>query len=104
MKGKEKVEQPVLEGEDVQNKVAKEVIKIGNNVVVMGGCFEGPIIINDSAQNQIVSSFRSSQPRANDHEASSSKLDPKYHQPRWCPGGLTHSEEKVAVDACPREG
>jgi putative N-acetylmannosamine-6-phosphate epimerase len=49
MKGKEKVEQLVLEGEDVQNKVAKEVIKIGSNAVVMGGCFEGPIIINDSA-------------------------------------------------------
>jgi hypothetical protein len=51
MKGKEKVEQPVLEGEDVQNKVAKEVIKIGNNVVVMGGCFEGPIIINDCSES-----------------------------------------------------
>jgi hypothetical protein len=50
VKGKEKVEQSVLEGEDVWNSVAKEVIKIGNNVVVMGDCFKGPVIINGSAQ------------------------------------------------------
>jgi hypothetical protein len=50
-KGKEKVEQSVLGGEDAQRNVAKEVIKIGNNDVVMGDCFKGPVIINDSAQD-----------------------------------------------------
>jgi hypothetical protein len=45
------VEQSVLGGEDAQRNVAKEVIKIGNNDVVMGDCFKGPVIINGSAQD-----------------------------------------------------
>ena len=31
---------------------------------------------------------------ANDHEASSSKVADKYHQPRWCPEGLTHTQKR----------
>jgi len=32
---------------------------------------------------------------ANDHEADSSKIvADKYHQPRWCPSGLTHTEKR----------
>ena len=32
---------------------------------------------------------------ANDHEASSSKgAADKYHQPRWCPSGLTHTQKR----------
>jgi hypothetical protein len=50
IKGKEEVEQSVPRGEDVQSSVAKEVIKIGNNDVVMGDCFTGPVIINGSTQ------------------------------------------------------
>jgi hypothetical protein len=93
-KGKEKVEQSIPGGEDAQSSVAKEVIKIGNNDVVMGDCFKGPVIINDSTQDQVGDNFGSSQPRSKDHEASSSKTDPKYHQPRWCPGGLTHTQKR----------
>jgi hypothetical protein len=92
--GKEKVEQSIPTGEDVQSDVAKEVIKIDNNDVVMRDCFKGPIIISSSAQTQIGNNSGSSQPWANDHEASSSKTDPKYHWPRWCPGGLTHTEKR----------
>jgi hypothetical protein len=92
VKGKEKVEQSIPEGE--KSKVFKEVVKIGNNDVVMGDCFKGSVIINGYAQNQIGNSSRSSQPRGNDHETSSSKSDPKYHQPRWCPDGLTHTQKK----------
>jgi hypothetical protein len=73
------VEHSVPGGEDVQTSVAKEVIKIGNNEVVMGNCFKGSVIINGSTQAPVGNNSRSSQPRANDHEASSSKLDPKYH-------------------------
>jgi hypothetical protein len=50
VKEKEKVEQSVSGGEDAQSSVEKEVIKIGNNDVVMGDCFKGPVIINGSAQ------------------------------------------------------
>jgi hypothetical protein len=56
------VEQSILEGEDEQNSVAKEVIKIGNNDVVMGDCFKGLVIINGSTQTQIGNSSESSQP------------------------------------------
>jgi hypothetical protein len=71
------------------------VITISNNDVVMGDCFKGPVIINGSTQAQVGDNSRSSQPRAKDHEACSSKPDPKYHQPRWRPGGLTHTKRKL---------
>jgi hypothetical protein len=48
VQGKEKVEQSVPGGEDAQSSVAKEVIKFGNNDVVMGDCFKGTVIINGS--------------------------------------------------------
>jgi hypothetical protein len=60
VKGKEKVEQSIPEGE--KSKVVKEVIKLHNNDVVMGDCFKGSVIINGSAQNQIGSNFEYSQP------------------------------------------
>ena len=31
---------------------------------------------------------------ANNHEASGSKVADKYHQPRWCPEGLTHTQKR----------
>ena len=31
---------------------------------------------------------------ANDHEATSSGSASKYHQPRWCPPGLSHSQKR----------
>jgi hypothetical protein len=93
-KGKENVEQSIPGGENAQSSVAKEVIKIGNNDVVMGDCFKGPVIINGSTQAQVSDNFGSSQPRAKDHTTSSSKPNPKYHQSRWCPGGLTHTQKR----------
>jgi hypothetical protein len=79
------------------------VIKIGNNDTVMGDCFKGPVIINSSTKAQVGDNSRSSQPQAKDHEASSSKLDPNYHQPRWCPGGLTHTRKRKLQRMCARE-
>jgi hypothetical protein len=49
-KGKKKMEQSGPEDEEVQSSVVNEVIKMGNNVVVMGDCFKRPIIINGSIQ------------------------------------------------------
>jgi hypothetical protein len=88
------MEQSFLEGEKMQRSVASEVIKIGNNDVVMGDCFKGSIIVCGPAQAQVGNSYGPSQPGANDHEANSSKPDPKYHQPRWCLGGLTHTQKR----------
>jgi hypothetical protein len=79
----------------VQSNVANEVIQIGNIDVVMRDCFKGLVIINVSTQTEIGNSSEPSQPRANDHEASASKLDLKYHQPRWCSGGLTHTQKMM---------
>jgi hypothetical protein len=50
VKGKEKMEQSLLGGENAQSSVAKEVIKIADNDVVIGDCFKGPVIINGSTQ------------------------------------------------------
>jgi hypothetical protein len=63
----------------VQSSVAKEVIRIGNNDVVMGDCFQGLVIINGSTRAQVGNNSGSFQLQANDHEASLSKPNPKYH-------------------------
>ena len=41
---------------------------------------------------------------ANDHEAGGSKgaVD-KYHQPRWCPSGLTHTPQQKEIAAPPQQ-
>jgi hypothetical protein len=87
------MEQSVPGGEEVQSNVVNEVIKIGNNVV-MWDCFNGLVIIIDSVQAQVGNISEPSQLCANDHGASSSKSNPKYHQLRWCPGGLTHTQKR----------
>jgi hypothetical protein len=61
-KGREKVEQSIPGGEDAESSVAKEVIKIGNNDVVMGDCFKGLVIINSSTRAQVGNNSGSSQP------------------------------------------
>jgi len=41
---------------------------------------------------------------ANDHEAGSSKrAADKYHQPRWCPSGLTHTQKRKLQRHCNKE-
>jgi hypothetical protein len=67
---------------------------LGNNDVVMGDCFKGLVIISSSTRALVGNSSRPSWPRATDHEGSSSKLDPMYHQPRWCLGGLTNTKKR----------
>jgi hypothetical protein len=61
VKGKEKVEQSVPRREDAQSSIAKEVVKIGNNDVVLGDCFKGLIIINDSTRARVSNDSGSSQ-------------------------------------------
>ena len=79
------------EAQDIKENTMN-VIKIGSNDVVMWDCFKGPIVINGPVQSQVNTSSSLVSPSANDHEASSSKPDPKYNQPRWCPDGLTHTQ------------
>jgi len=61
-------------------------VQIGDVKVVVKDLSKRPIafdkLVNPSAQRPIM---------ANDHEASSSSPADKYHQPRWCPLGLTRT-------------
>ena len=41
---------------------------------------------------------------SNDHEADISKnAADKYHQPRWCPSGLTHTQKRKLQRLCNKE-
>ena len=66
-----------------------DVVKVGNVNVVLKDVGKKTMVFGKSAQIN-------SQKRvlANDHEASSSGLANKYHQPRWCPPGLSHSQKR----------
>ena len=66
-----------------------DVVKIGDVNVVVKDVGKKPMVFGKLAQTD-------SQKRvlANDHEASSSGSASKYHQPRWCPPGLSHSQKR----------
>ena len=71
---------------DSGKTTADQIVKVGNVNVVIKDVGKKPMMFGKSAQTD-------SQKRvlANDHEASSSGSASKYHQPRWCPLGLSHS-------------
>ena len=66
-----------------------DVVKIGDVNVVVKDVGKKLMVFGKSAQID-------SQKRvlSNDHEASSSGSASKYHQPRWCPSGLSHSQKR----------
>ena len=68
------------------------VVQIGEIKVVVQDKGKEPMVIDKSASSSappIKKPFT-----ANDHEASSNKVADKYHQPRWCPEGLTHTQKR----------
>jgi hypothetical protein len=66
-----------------------EIVKVGDVNVVIKDVGKRPMVFGKSAKTD-------SQKRvlANDHEASSSGSVSKYHQPRWCSPGLSHSQKR----------
>ena len=74
---------------DSGKTTADQIVKVGNVNVVIKDVGKKPMMFGKSAQTD-------SQKRvlANDHEASSSGSANKYHQPRWCPSGLSHSQKR----------
>ena len=74
---------------DSGKTTAGDVVKIGDVNVVVKDVGKKPMVFGKLAQTV-------SQKRvlANDHEASSSSSASKYHQPRWCPPGLSHSQKR----------
>ena len=74
---------------DSEKTTADDVVKIGDVNVVVKDVGKKPMVFGKSAQTD-------SQKRvlANDHEASSNGSVNKYHHPRWCPPGLSHSQKR----------
>ena len=71
-------------------KSKADVIQIGEIKVPIKDTGKKPMDIEESAD------VPSQKPvMVNDHEAGSSKSTAdKYHQPRWCPSGLTHTQKR----------
>jgi len=68
---------------------ADPVVQIGDIKVVMQDKGKEPMVFGKS-----VNSLAQQPAMANDHEASGRKVADKYHQLRWCPPGLTHTQKR----------
>jgi len=66
-----------------------KVVKVDDVNVVIKDVGKKPMVFGKSAQNDSQKCLL-----ANDHEASSSNSASKYHQPRWCPPSLSHSQKR----------
>ena len=85
IKEKKEEQKPVADPE----KPKTDVVQIGEIKVPIKDTGKKPMDIEKSVE------VPSQKPvMANDHEAGSSKgVADKYHQPRWCPSGLTHTQK-----------
>ena len=66
-----------------------DVVKVSDVNVVIKDVGKKPIVFAKSAKTNLQKLVL-----ANDHEASSSSSVNKYHQLRWCPPGLSHSQKR----------
>ena len=86
IKEKKEEQKPVANPE----KPKADVIQIGEIKVPIKDMGKKPMDIEESANVPSQKSLK-----ANDHEAGTSKrVVDKYHQPRWCPLGLTHTQKR----------
>ena len=87
VKEKKEEQKPVADSEKLKVDV---VVQIGEIKVPIKDTGKKPMDIDTSVD------VPSQKPvMANDHEAGSSKsAADKYHQPRWCPSGLTHTQKR----------
>ena len=74
---------------DPEKPKADAVVHIGDIKVVVQDKSKEPMVFGKSATSPAQDPVM-----ANDHEASSSKVADKYHQPRWCLEGLTHTQKR----------
>ena len=71
---------------------ADTVVQIDEIKVVVQDKGKEPMVIDKSATSSappVQKPFTT-----NNHEAGGSKIADKYHQPRWCPEGLTHTQKR----------
>jgi len=87
VKEKKEEPRPVADPEKLK---ADAVVQIGEIKVPIRDAGKEPMDIEKSID------VPSQRPvMANDHEASGSRgIADKYHQPRWCPSGLTHTQQR----------
>jgi len=71
---------------------ADTVVQIGEIKVVVQDKGREPVVIDKSAASSVTPARKPF--TANNLEASGSKEPDKYHQPRWCPKGLTHTQKR----------
>ena len=81
--------QPVAISEKVK---ADTVVQIGEIKVVVQDKGKESMVIDESAASSVPPIQKPF--TANNHETSGSKVADKYHQPRWCPEGLTHTQKR----------
>ena len=74
---------------DSGKTTADDVVKLGDVNVAIKDVGKKPMVFGKSAKTDPQKLVL-----ANDHEASSSSSANKYHQPRWCPSGLSHSQKR----------
>ena len=65
------------------------VVQIGDIKVAVEGEAKRPMVFGKSVDIPVRRPIM-----ANDHKVSSSRAADKYHQPRWCPLGLTHTQKR----------
>jgi len=68
---------------------ADTVVQIGEIKVVVQDKGKEPMMFGKSATSPAQKPFT-----ANNHETGSNKAADKYHQPHWCPEGLTHTQKR----------
>ena len=75
---------------DTEKLKADDVVQIGDVKVATKDVGKGPMVFGKSVDTPVQRPVI-----ANDHEAnSSSNAVDKYHQPRWCPPGLTQTQKR----------
>ena len=73
---------------------ANTVVQIGKIKVVVQDKGKESMVIDKSATSSVPPVQKSF--TANNHEAGGNKVADKYHQPRWCPEGLSKRESSNA--------
>ena len=68
------------------------IVRIGEIKVVVQDKGKESMVIDKSATSSVPPVQKPF--TANNHEASGSKVVDKYHQPHWCPEGLTHTQKR----------
>jgi hypothetical protein len=73
---------------DPEKTTGLDIIQIGTMNVPVEESSKRPVVLN----NQVVTPTQKGSV-ADDHEASGSKSHPECFLPRWCPPGLTHTQD-----------